>query len=118
MTATQTMTKPHNGSTTAQEAEFGALVPQPQPPVIASLALQMGNKPNLAAALAKAILDCGAVPHDARNEFHKYDYTSAEASLGAARSALAKNGIVLVPGEASVNGTERAGPDRFALVQQ
>lgn len=77
----------------------------------------LASRPKLASALVQAVLDCQAVPHDARNQHHGYDYTSAEAILEAGRGALAKNGLCLVPVEQTVNGHEREGPDRFELVQ-
>ena len=77
----------------------------------------MTPKPELAKALAKAIAGCHSVAKDARNEFHKYDYASADAIINEARKALAEAGLVVVPVEASVNGSEREGADRFELVR-
>ena len=51
----------------------------------------------LAAALVAAQKAARALSHDKRNDFHKYDYTSAEAILAAGRKALTAAGLALVP---------------------
>src|SRR5262245_58993641 len=58
--------------------------------------------PNLAAALVKAIAACKPVAHDAENTFHKYAYTSSEAIIGEARSALAGEGLAVIPLEQAI----------------
>lgn len=50
----------------------------------------------LAAALAEAQKRCKPVEHDRRNEHHRYDYTSSEAIIEAARQALADTGLALL----------------------
>ena len=51
----------------------------------------------LHAKLAEVVLEVGGVEKDGRNDFHKYDYTSAEAMLRAIRGPLASRGVVLMP---------------------
>ena len=48
------------------------------------------------AALVVAQESVGEVPKDARNEFHGYDYTSAEQMITSARAALTKAGIAVL----------------------
>lgn len=81
------------------------------PPLV--LALLTGQRPGTAKALVKAMRSTGAVPHDGRNEYHRYDYTSAEAIIQAGRDALIGAGLSLLPVEARLVGSERDGPDRF-----
>jgi hypothetical protein len=50
----------------------------------------------LAKALALAQAKVKAVPHDSRNEFHKYAYTSAEAIIREGKDALTAAGLALV----------------------
>ena len=49
----------------------------------------------LAAALLQAQQDLEAVPKDARNEHHRYDYVSAETMIEKCREVLHKHGLVL-----------------------
>lgn len=48
-------------------------------------------------AIATAQSEAHAVEKDARNQFHRYNYVSAEAMIGDAKKVLAKNGLALVP---------------------
>ncbi len=50
---------------------------------------ELGGKPNLAAALCKAILECPKAPLDAENKYHGYWYTSSAAIFALARQATA-----------------------------
>lgn len=52
---------------------------------------------NLCAALAAAQKKCRAVAHDAKNEFHRYRYTSSEAIIEEAKQAFADTGLALLP---------------------
>lgn len=61
----------------------------------------------LAAALVAAQADAGSVAKDARNEFHRYDYASAEAMIREARDTLSKHGLALLP----IGWALRARPD-------
>ncbi len=81
---------------------------------------QLGGRPNLAAALARAILACHPVRHDGEVKYGgtQYTYASSEAILLEGRRAMAEAGIVLIPVEHSVNGHEREGPDRYELVRK
>ena len=72
----------------------------------------------LAKALAKAQRACKAAPHDRRNEFHKYDYTSSEAIIGAAKDALSAAGLALIPVEQTLNGYDKEGENRFELCRK
>ncbi len=112
-TATESRTAPIDVE--ARPAQPLATVP---PASNGSMAQQFAGKPNLASALVAATRACKPVPHDARNEHHKYDYTSSEAIIEEARAALAANGLCLIPVEQTVNGHEREGADRYELVQQ
>ena len=51
----------------------------------------------LAKALIAAQATIRAVVHDARNEFHKYDYTSSEAIISEGKTALTAAGLALIP---------------------
>lgn len=51
----------------------------------------------LQAALAAAILAAHGVAPDKKNDFHKYQYASAESMLAEARESLARNGLALIP---------------------
>ncbi len=51
----------------------------------------------IAKRLALAMLDIDRVAKRGRNEFHKYNYATAEDIKAAARDALAKNGLVIIP---------------------
>ncbi|MBK8246429.1 MAG: ERF family protein [Gemmatimonadetes bacterium] len=50
----------------------------------------------LYAALAKAQGDARSVAHDARNEHHQFNYTSAEAIIRDTRKPLSDNGLSLI----------------------
>ena len=52
---------------------------------------------NLHQKLAEAALSIKGVEKDGRNDFHKYDYTSAEGLLRTVRGELLERGIVLLP---------------------
>lgn len=58
---------------------------------------------NLATALAAAQQKVRAVAHDAINAFHKYHYTSSEAIIEAAKTALAGSGLAVAPLEESMS---------------
>lgn len=79
--------------------------------------LLAGGRAETAKALAKAVADCHAVDKDGRNTHHGYNYASADAIIQEGRRALAGAGLALLPMEASLNGSEREGPDRFELVR-
>jgi hypothetical protein len=83
----------------------------------AALAVLSQPRPGLAKALAKAVLACAPVEKAAENSYHKYKYASSEAIIDEGRKALASAGLVLLPVEASLVGSERDGPDRFELVR-
>lgn len=51
----------------------------------------------LARALLAAQAIIKAIPHDSRNEYHKYRYTSSEAIISECKAALAGNGLSLLP---------------------
>jgi hypothetical protein len=51
----------------------------------------------LATSLQKAQASVRAIAHDARNDFHKYAYTSAEAIISECKSALNSYGLTLLP---------------------
>lgn len=51
----------------------------------------------IAKRLALATLEIDHVAKRGRNEFHKYDYATAEDIKAAAREALAKHGLVIIP---------------------
>lgn len=72
----------------------------------------------LAGALAKAQAAVEAVPHDRRNDYHKYDYTSAEAIIREGKRALSASGLALVPVDQTLNGWEREGENRFELCRR
>lgn len=55
------------------------------------------NLPALYAALAKARAEVQPAAHDAKNDYHRYAYTSAEAVILACSPVLARNGLALVP---------------------
>jgi ERF superfamily protein len=80
-------------------------------------ALLTGGRAETAKALAAAVTSCHAVEKTAQNVFHRYKYASADAIIEEARKALADAGLALLPIEASLNGSEREGDDRFELVR-
>lgn len=53
--------------------------------------------PGLAKALAAARDRCKAAAKDARNDFHKYDYASADNVIAVATEALEGSGLALIP---------------------
>jgi hypothetical protein len=72
---------------------------------------------DLAKALALAQTRCKAVPHDKKNEYHGYRYTSAEAILIEAKEALTAAGLALVPiGQDLVTGEGHAEVRRTFLL--
>lgn len=83
----------------------------------AGMAALLAARPELGKGLAKAIAAAHAVEKDAHNAHHKYDYASSDGIIEAARLPLAEAGLSLIPIEASLNGSEREGPDRFELVR-
>ncbi len=122
MPATDTLERTNAAPTAHHDAELvpiataqtRALTP-PQ-----SWQTQLAGKQALATALVAAIRACESVPHDANVAFGKvaYAYTSSEAIFREARTALAANGLAVIPIEQSVNGSERTGPDRFELISK
>jgi hypothetical protein len=79
---------------------------------------EQSGRGELAKALGKAQQLCHAVEHDARNEYHKYNYTSSEAIIGEAKRALAESGLALLPVEQTLDGHEKEGESRFELVRK
>jgi hypothetical protein len=51
----------------------------------------------LAAALSKAQAEARGVEKDARNQFHRYDYASAEGIIRECKAHLAAHGLAVVP---------------------
>lgn len=82
-----------------------------------ALAHILGGLPELAKGLLAAIAHCKPVPKDARNTHHGYGYAAADAIIEEGRAALLAGNCVLLPVSASLNGSERDGPDRFELVR-
>jgi hypothetical protein len=82
-----------------------------------ALAHVLAGLPELAKGLLAAIAQCKPVPKGARNDFHKYAYAEADAIIEEGRAALLAGGCALLPVSASLNGSEREGPDRFELVR-
>lgn len=82
-----------------------------------ALALLAGGRAETAKALAQAVSACHAVEKSSTNDYHKYRYASADAIIEEGRKALSAAGLVLLPIEATVNGFEREGPDRFELIR-
>ncbi len=74
-------------------APMREISPAPRPPE------PEGVRPtgNLAAALSAACDRCRAAVKDARNEYHKYDYASAEEILTVADEALQGTGLAVIP---------------------
>ena len=50
----------------------------------------------------------GAGEKDARNDFHRYAYASAEQLIGEAKPALGKAGVVVLPIKAELSGSQQA----------
>lgn len=63
--------------------------PDTEPTVVA--------KKGLYPKLLEAIREVESVSKDGRNDFHKYDYTTAEAILRAVRKPLLERGLILLP---------------------
>lgn len=80
-------------------------------------ALMEKGRPETAKALAAAIQACHTVEKSSRNDYHKYQYASADTIIEEGRKALTGAGLALIPLEASLNGSEREGADRFELVR-
>ena len=81
MTTTETLERTLTASAPLAErpaAGVLATLPVGLPPAITGL-------PSLAKALARAQAKCKAAPQDSFNEYHKYNYTSAEGILTAAK---------------------------------
>jgi hypothetical protein len=57
---------------------------------------------DLARALTAAQSSIKAIPHDARNDFHKYRYTSSESIIAECKAALAAQGLSLMPAGQSI----------------
>lgn len=57
-----------------------------------------------AAKMAKAAAAVGGVLHDARNDFHKYEYTSSEAVKGRVQRALAQHELCISEATAEAVG--------------
>lgn len=93
-----------------------ALVPRQQ---AGALALLSGGRAETAKALVAAINACHPVQKEGRVSYGKtnYGYATADAIIEEGRKALSSAGLALIPVEASLNGSEREGPDRFELVR-
>lgn len=102
----------------AEEAEFTATAaptnnlpaPAPATPFVPGAALGQ-----LAAGLEQARRKCQPVEKDSTNSYHKYRYASAEAVIEAAKDALDGSGVVVIPLEASIDGHEQKGLNRYEL---
>lgn len=62
--------------------------------------------PSLAEKLVEVMAEVTSVEKDGHNDFHDYDYTTAEAMLAAIRGPLSERGIILCP---SVMAVEKQG---------
>lgn len=71
----------------------------------------------LAAALAEAQKRCKPVEHDRRNEHHRYDYTSSEAIIEAARQALADTGLALLTNSPRLTTVGSGASTQFILTR-
>lgn len=65
----------------------------------------MENEKNLSKALLKAQAEVAGVVKNARNEFAKYDYVSADGMVGQLRNALISNGLLFNRSSWFVEGT-------------
>lgn len=65
----------------------------------------MENEKHLSKALLKAQAEVAGVVKNARNEFAKYDYVSADGMVGQLRSALISNGLLFNRSSWFVEGT-------------
>lgn len=104
--------------TTPAAPQLPAVVPPaalPSVPSSGSLGDLLAGRPHLAGALCAAQQAVQSVAPDRRNEYHKYNYASAEAILLEARH-LSGAGLALVPIEETLDGWQRDGPDRFQLI--
>jgi hypothetical protein len=72
--------------------------------VSASPATRQGAE--LARALVAAQASIKAIPHDARNDFHKYRYTSSESIISECKAALAAQGLSLLPAGQSITAAD------------
>lgn len=90
------------------------IVPRPQS---GTLSLLDGGRAETAKALVAAVNACHAVEKSDRNEFHKYNYASADTIIAEGRRALASAGLALIPVKSELNGFQREGPDRFELIR-
>jgi hypothetical protein len=93
---------------------------KPAPPAQQSLSSAFSSqsgRTQLCIALAKAQSAVGRLAHDSQVAFKsvKYDYTSSEAIIEAAKKALGDNGLALLPLEETLNGHEREGVNRYEL---
>lgn len=88
-----------------------------RPSINTGIAQTMTGRTETAKALIAAIQSCHGVGKDKENLHHHYKYASAEAVFEAGRQALLGAGLALLPIEASLNGYEREGPDRYELVR-
>ena len=66
------------------------------------------HNPAIYAALAKAQAIALAVEKDARNQFHKYNYASAEALIHEAKAALSQCGLAVVPSVSNISDPTEA----------
>lgn len=56
---------------------------------------------NIGKKMLAVMSEVGKVGKDKTNSFHKYDYASDEAVVGAIRDSIIKNGLVVIPNQAS-----------------
>lgn len=110
--ATSERTAPALAPATNGEANIAPRAGPVSPALAAALSTPRGG---LAKALAAAVKACHSVQKDSQNSFHRYAYASADAIIAEAREALASAELALLPVEATLDGTERDGPDRFEL---
>lgn len=74
-----------------------ALIPAAEPTAPLTTLVRSTQPSDLAKALASARDKCKAAPHDRTNNFHHYNYASAESIINAAKEALEGTGLSLVP---------------------
>ncbi len=87
----------------------------------------MTKKAELYKALATFSASIKGIEKDARNSFHKYEYTSSERMMATVRSHLLENGLVFIPlsseireGQVAsmVNGKQGPVEERTAILRQ
>ncbi len=99
---------PTNGQTALATSSQTPLAPY-QPPV---------GIVEIAKALSKAQGAVKPAPHDRRNDYHKYDYTSSEGVITCAKKALSDYDLSLIPVEQTVNGFAEKGANRYELCRK